>query len=126
MIKEIRWIAFEGAIKCPRKEITTIISATNKVLRKQKTTYRYRLKKRVRDYDKLKKEGETPLSGIYALFIGPQAHKLFGKVKYDLRKFHNTTLQGTKILVCYTHSGVLKLTKTSFERAWAEFLNSEQ
>jgi hypothetical protein len=126
VITKIRWISLEGGIKCPRKEIKAIIDTTNETLKKQKKKYRYRLKKRIRDYDKVKKEGETPLSGVYALFIGPQAHKTFGKVKCDLKRFHNTTLQGTKILVCCSHSGVLKLTKSSFERAWKEFLDSEQ
>ncbi|MDR0607942.1 MAG: hypothetical protein LBG52_06475 [Candidatus Peribacteria bacterium] len=122
----IRLIALEGATKCPKQELEAIIASTNTTLSKEKKSYRYRLKKRVRDYDKLKKEGETPLSGVYALFVGPQAHKIFGRVKYDLKQFHHTTIQGTKILVCCTHSGILKLTKKSFERAWEDFVNSEQ
>ncbi|MDR0860730.1 MAG: hypothetical protein LBO09_07330 [Candidatus Peribacteria bacterium] len=124
-VPKIRWVALEGAVRCPIQEILEIIFKTNKSLRRQKKPYRYRLKKKVRGYRKLKKEGETPLSGNHALFIGPQAHKIFGRGSCDLKAFHNTTLHGAKIFVCCTLAGIPKLTKKSFDRAWKEFLNSE-
>ncbi|MDR2541503.1 MAG: hypothetical protein LBD11_07265 [Candidatus Peribacteria bacterium] len=125
-VTEIRWVALEGAMRCPIGEILEIIFETNKALKRLKKPYRYRLRKRIRGYRQLKKQGETPLCGNHVLFIGPQAHKIFGRGNCDIKKFNNTTLHGVKIFVCTTLAGTPKLTKKSFDRSWKEFLNSEQ
>ncbi|MDR0650698.1 MAG: hypothetical protein LBG59_04820 [Candidatus Peribacteria bacterium] len=109
-------ILVEGAICCPINEI-------------YKIAYKYGYETKICwNFDKFKKQGEVPLSTFRAIFIGPRPHNIKKGGSKNLQMLHGTVYEGTKLFVCseLTQNKTIKITKSSFKRAFLKFLHSEK
>lgn len=111
---KMKKILVEGHIDCPICEIYKIANQKG---------YSVKL---IWNYDKFRKRGEQSMNGIVALFIGPRPHKVkngSGNIQH-----YQGESKGIKIYVCseLNQNTTIKITKSSFRRAFEKFINSER